>query len=1421
MDEQLQIVIKLQIDAFVDDPAVMQLELSATLTSEQRGYVHNYVRFKGLKSRSTGKGADRSLTLFKPDTNTTIDAEAMIRMSIATRQLCQQLHDGPHRAQPHDLLQLSQFGRSKPPKSSEATSSSKAAAAAATATTTTTTTPRPTVHHGSGRLPRHSHDFPQPPQPPPAPAQQSSHSTSRPCSMASQFKISIPPARQQPSVHDATRANLPIFGYRQQLLEQLNTTQVLVVSGDTGSGKTTQMPQYLLEECHQRQQLCRIICTQPRRLAAISIADRVAQERGEQLGHTVGYQIRLESRVSQTSNLIYTTSGFLLRCLIAAQSELFNSLTHIILDEVHERERYTDFLLIAIKDALVAYPQLKIILMSATIDSDVFTRYFGACPLVDIPGRMFPVRMYNLEQTLALIGFTNDKVAMFRRQADQLNGGGPQQRPQAVAAVTAPPRLLDKDMQDYVDEVLEECLRNSEDGFHQFLYLVTGEAVPVDTQHSETLMSALMQAASMGFVQIVGQLLALGADPLLKGAFDLAAIDFARMHQHDACVAVLQQAMRNASAGSPGPQAAAELELANNQILLKAYQHQRNADELDYELMARLVEHVLRNSPADDANGAILVFLPGYDGIVELNEALLQRMSAVADVQPMEIFMLHGSMQAQDQKRVFAPAQRGHRKVILSTNIAETSLTIDDVVYVIDTGLVKQKSFDALTGATTLTATCISQACAKQRMGRAGRVRPGVCFRLYSQLRFDTMERFTLPEILRVPLAEIALSARIMCGNRSSIAEFLAKAIQPPPAASVAQAIALLKRMGALDELEECTQLGRLLSDLPLDVQLGKALLYAVVLRCLDPVLTIVTALSVKQPFVLPMGGEAEALAKQHRRTLANDSCSDHMTLLRVYQRWTESKAANCERQFCRENFVSSGTMQMICGMRSQILGLMRSLGLIQHRSPGNIAELNRNADNWAAVKACLTAGLYPNVCRIDRQRGQLKSREMNKLMIHHNSVLRQKNPKRMAEDLRALPSEWVLFEEMSWVGASCMVRWNTVVSPVCVALFAGAMFMPVDWLEPVRDEDDGDAGDSDAFSCSDDGDGVNGGGLAVALPTENSRFVVDDWIRFVMDTGEARLLHHLRQRLNVVLMKVIAQPQKCTLTAGDQQCVEAVCRVLDHEDRFCGLKQQSDVGRRPIAVKIHMAAAPAAQQQSADMGKFFTLTRGASSGAASTSKAAGNSRNSRYQAASAAAPLAANSNWRNARNDRSDGDRLVSPVTAAAPAPGQRSITGRVGRLRADTARFFIVHASSELQVQQHFREPTVWCWTKKMLSELLILNYVSLKDLRSVIANRMLTNCFPILPPPNKQRMPTIDVVLFFYIPSQGRFYGAAKFSSNPDSYRTESLSQRSVSADRLRSIWYKPVDVRPTTTFDACQHGEEITDRKAARMLLDHFA
>ncbi|KAF2986805.1 hypothetical protein EK904_004766 [Melospiza melodia maxima] len=310
-----------------------------------------------------------------------------------------------------------------------------------------------------------------------------------------------------------------------------------------------------------------------------------------------------------------------------------------------------------------------------------------------------------------------------------------------------------------------------------------------------------------------------------------------------------------------------------------------------------LIMHLLYNICHSSETGAILIFLPGYDEIVSLRDRILCDDRRFADnAHRYQVFMLHSNMQTLDQKKVLKSPPPGVRKIILSTNIAETSITVNDVVFVIDSGKVKEKSFDALSCVTMLKMVWISKASAIQRKGRAGRCQPGVCFRLFSRLRFENMLEFQTPELLRMPLQELCLHTKLLAPINCSVVDFLMKAPDPPPALIVKNALQMLKTIDAMDPWENLTELGYHLTELPVEPHLGKMLLCAVVLKCLDPVLTIACALAYRDPFVLPALASQKRAAMLCRKRFTAGTFSDHMVLLRAFQVSFQNKDCSCIR---------------------------------------------------------------------------------------------------------------------------------------------------------------------------------------------------------------------------------------------------------------------------------------------------------------------------------------------------------------------------------------------------------------------------------------------------------------------------------------------------------------------------------------------
>jgi HrpA-like RNA helicase len=621
------------------------------------------------------------------------------------------------------------------------------------------------------------------------------------------------------------RATLPVAAFRADVVAALASSQVVLLSGGTGCGKTTQVPQFILEDAIARGAggRTRIICTQPRRIAATGVAARVAAERGEPLGAAggaVGYHIKGERRAHAGTALLFCTTGILLRRLAGGLGHC----THIIVDEVHERSVDTDFLLAVLRRVLPARPDVKVLLMSATMDAGAFATYFarrGAppVPVLDVPGFAHPVRDVYLEDVLALTGY----------------------RPA----------------------------------------LARGDA---------------------------------GAD---------APLDLRAWKSHGLDIGLVAATVAMLVAGSGGVAADAP---------------------------ARAVDAALGAADA----GAILVFLPGVAEIRRVAREL-ERGGAAGR---MHVLQLHGQLSPAEQARVFERPPRGLRKVVLSTNVAETSLTIDDVTVVVDTCRVKESAYDALNDVGRLAETWTSQASAKQRRGRAGRTRPGVNYRLIPRAMHDFLAPTTTPEICRAACEDVVL--QVLALRLGPVADFMRSLLDAPPPAALASALCSLAALGATVPAPggdvELSPLGVHLARLGLPAHLGKALVYGALLRCLDPLLTIVAALADRSPFRPPPHGaddDARAAADAARAAFAWGQ-SDHLAAVRAYDAWAAAGGEGDRRRFADAHGLSHETLRGMEATRREHGAALRELGL----APRGDAAANANAAQVNVVRAALVAGL-------------------------------------------------------------------------------------------------------------------------------------------------------------------------------------------------------------------------------------------------------------------------------------------------------------------------------------------------------------------------------------------------------------------------------------------------------------------------------
>lgn len=320
------------------------------------------------------------------------------------------------------------------------------------------------------------------------------------------------------------------------------------------------------------------------------------------------------------------------------------------------------------------------------------------------------------------------------------------------------------------------------------------------------------------------------------------------------------------------------------------------------------------------------------------------------------ILPLHSQMPTVDQKQIFERPPNGIRKIILSTNIAETSVTIDDVVFVIDCGKIKINNFNLETNTQTLLPEWVSLANADQRKGRAGRVQPGYCFHLFTRARKMTLDKYLKPEILRTRLEDVLLMMKILQLGKAE--PFCEKLLDAPNPAAVGVALDLLKRLNALDDNENLTPLGYHLGKLPLGPQMGKMLLMGAIFSCLDPILSVAAFLDFKDAFQMPLG--KEKIAREKKLQLSNGQNSDHLLYYEALRQFEELDYYN-RRHFCWEYFLSQNTLTLLSNMKKQFMEYLYELNFVPNTNP-NCKECNRNSDNLSLIKAVICAGLYPNV---------------------------------------------------------------------------------------------------------------------------------------------------------------------------------------------------------------------------------------------------------------------------------------------------------------------------------------------------------------------------------------------------------------------------------------------------------------------------
>ncbi|XP_028123844.1 DExH-box ATP-dependent RNA helicase DExH3-like [Camellia sinensis] len=374
------------------------------------------------------------------------------------------------------------------------------------------------------------------------------------------------------------------------------------------------------------------------------------------------------------------------------------------------------------------------------------------------------------------------------------------------------------------------------------------------------------------------------------------------------------------------------------------------------------------------------------------------------------------------QKLIFEKPPPNVRKIVLATNMAEASITINDVVFVIDCGKAKETTYDALNNTPCLLPSWISQASARQRRGRAGRVQPGECYHLYPQCVYEAFAEYQLPELLRTPLNSLCLQIKSL--QVGSIGDFLSAALQPPESLAVQNAVDFLKMIGALDENENLTHLGGFLSMLPVDPKLGKMLIMGAIFSCFDPILTIVAGLSVRDPFLLPQ--DKKDLAGTAKSRFSAKDYSDHMALVRAYEGWKDAERGGSAYEYCWRNFLSAQTLQAIHSLRKQFSFILKGAGLLDADAGTN----NRLSHNQSLVRAIICSGLFPGIASVVHRETSMSFKTMDdgQVLLYANSVNAR---------YQTIPYPWLVFGEKVKVN-TVFIRDSTGVSDSILILFGG-----------------------------------------------------------------------------------------------------------------------------------------------------------------------------------------------------------------------------------------------------------------------------------------------------------------------------------------------------------------------------------------------
>mmetsp|Transcript_10858 Transcript_10858/g.16532 ORF Transcript_10858/g.16532 Transcript_10858/m.16532 type:complete len:1122 (-) Transcript_10858:128-3493(-) len=966
--------------------SVQEVQFPSHLSNTERKFLHQVAQELGLKSKSRGKGESRFITVTKPVGSSACISAQGYEITYETRGILRPLVEACDRQPVH--IQSSHVRRSSRGRKD-----------------------------GRGRRDEQQH-------PSAVSVQHVEHFISR---------QTVRRNSPEYASLQSSRAALPAHEHRDSIVEMVDKNSVSLISGDTGCGKTTQVPQFLLDD-ERTGATCRIAVTQPRRISAMTVSERIAYERGEQLGDIVGYNIRLESECGPNTKIHFMTPGILLRLL--QDDPTLSAWTHIIIDEAHERDRYTEFLFIVLRDLLQATPKrasVKLILMSATMHTARLSEYFGGVPHLRIGSSMYPVEEFYLEHVLRITGVV-----------DTLSSSS---RPAPMKKFRCP----------ICNNPDKEFLSAVELGTH--VALCTGSStISSSSQQNEEQQHHYGNQQHDDDGDDYGTEYLEDVSSADGGDSDRDGDDEEGLVPRDV---IIPSDVVGVSAAVP------QSVSVEDEELLRRYQLTWDDSMVDLNLICSLMQYVFRSEFCRNG-GVVLVFLPGWDDISKLKRMLVDT-GGFGDTRRFKVLQLHSGIPKSSQREVFRPVPPGMHKIVLSTNIAETSVTIDNVTVVIDSGRVKEKVYDPHIKLSSLKENWISQSSARQRKGRAGRTRAGVVFRLYSSRRFQSLPSHQDSELLRSSLEELVLTAKLMglapgqgASADDGIHRLLLKAMDPPHPLAITNAVELLRAIECLDKEERITTIGRTLSLLPVDPCLGRVILLGALLGCVGPMIRVVCAMSYRDPFVMPATDQQRADCNRMKARLARGVPSDQLTLLHALSQYESAlkSGAGVAQRFCDDYFLSKSTLSFVSDLCKQVSRYLENCTGISSKHPFN----SRHSGSIPLQCALIGAGLLSSTAARKKGTSVFVTEKGCKVKVHPSSVNAKKSRSSAFAEKCEAEVEMIGYQELVAIsggpshcgGASLQMLSTTPISVFSFLLCCGSLTCAPITTETVEN-DEGD----------------------------------------------------------------------------------------------------------------------------------------------------------------------------------------------------------------------------------------------------------------------------------------------------------------------------------------------------------------------------